>query len=68
MDKEITAKWMRNLAIQHTAPMLTKKQLIRHHEQLIATYFHAGRYAAGDRDQTATDAYATFERIENANS
>lgn len=28
-------------------------------------FYHAGRYAAGDRDTLATEAYAEFEKLEN---
>jgi len=34
-------------------------------ERFKKTYFHAGRYAAGDRDNLARDAWAEYERTEN---
>jgi tRNA(Glu) U13 pseudouridine synthase TruD len=33
-------------------------------ERLKKIYFHAGRYAAGDRDSLATEAHAQFEKLE----
>jgi len=33
-------------------------------ERLKRTYFHAGRYSAGDRDSLAVEAYAEYERTE----
>ena len=35
-------------------------------ERLKGIYYHAGRYAAGDRDTLATQAYAEFEKLEQA--
>lgn len=35
-------------------------------ERLKQIYYHAGRYAAGDRDSLARDAYAEFEKLEDA--
>jgi hypothetical protein len=37
-------------------------------ERLKKIYFHAGRYAAGDRDKMATEANAKFEKIEGSSS
>jgi len=34
-------------------------------ERLKRTFFHAGRYAAGDRDNLAIEAWAEYERTEN---
>ena len=34
-------------------------------ERFKRIYFHAGRYAAGDRDNLASDAWAEYERTEN---
>jgi hypothetical protein len=34
-------------------------------ERLKKIYYHAGRYAAGDRDTLATEAFTQFEKIEN---
>ena len=34
-------------------------------ERVKRIYFHAGRYAAGDRDNLAKDAWAEYERTEN---
>ena len=34
-------------------------------ERFKKLYFHAGRYAAGDRDNLARDAWAEYERTEN---
>ena len=34
-------------------------------ERFKRLYFHAGRYAAGDRDNLARDAWAEYERTEN---
>ena len=34
-------------------------------ERFKRIYFHAGRYAAGDRDNWARDAWAEYERTEN---
>ena len=34
-------------------------------ERFKRIYFHAGRYAAGDRDNLATQAWAEYERTEN---
>jgi len=34
-------------------------------ERFKKIYFHAGRYAAGDRDSLAIEAWAEYERIEN---
>jgi len=34
-------------------------------ERLKSIYFHAGRYAAGDRDRLATQANAEFEKLES---
>jgi spore coat polysaccharide biosynthesis protein SpsF (cytidylyltransferase family) len=34
-------------------------------ERFKRIYFHAGRYAAGDRDRLAVEAYAEYERAEN---
>ena len=34
-------------------------------ERLKSIYFHAGRYAAGDRDRLATQANAKFEKLES---
>jgi len=34
-------------------------------ERFKRIYFHAGRYAAGDRDNLARDAWAEYERTEN---
>lgn len=33
-------------------------------ERLKKIYFHAGRYAAGDRDSLAIEAHAQFEKLE----
>jgi hypothetical protein len=33
-------------------------------ERLKSIYFHAGRYAAGDRDRLATQANEEFEKLE----
>ena len=33
-------------------------------ERLKKIYYHAGRYAAGDRDTLAVEAYAEFEKLE----
>lgn len=33
-------------------------------ERLKKIYYHAGRYAAGDRDSLATEAYAEFEKLD----
>jgi hypothetical protein len=42
------------------------KEVKRVPEHLKKVYFHAGRYAAGDRDTLATEANAKFEKIESA--
>lgn len=34
-------------------------------ERLKKIYYHAGRYAAGDRDTLAVEAFEQFEKIEN---
>ena len=34
-------------------------------ERFKRIYFHAGRYAAGDRDNLATQAWAEYEKLEN---
>jgi len=34
-------------------------------ERFKRIYFHAGRYAAGDRDNLAAQAWAEYERTEN---
>jgi hypothetical protein len=34
-------------------------------ERLKSIYFHAGRYAAGERDRLATQANAEFEKLES---
>ena len=34
-------------------------------ERFKRIYFHAGRYAAGDRDKLASEAWAEYERTEN---
>ena len=34
-------------------------------ERFKKLYFHAGRYAAGDRDNLATQAWSEYERTEN---
>jgi len=34
-------------------------------ERLKRTFFHAGRYSAGDRDSLAVEAYAEYEKAEN---
>jgi len=34
-------------------------------ERLKSIYFHAGRYAAGDRDHAATQANAEFQKLES---
>ena len=33
-------------------------------ERMKKIYFHAGRYAAGERDRLATQAHAEFEKLE----
>jgi hypothetical protein len=33
-------------------------------ERIKKIYFHAGRYAAGERDRLATQAHAEFEKLE----
>jgi hypothetical protein len=40
------------------------KEVKRVPEHLKKVYFHAGRYAAGDRDTLATEANEKFEKIE----
>ena len=40
------------------------KEIKRVPERLKSIYFHAGRYAAGDRDRLAIQANAEFENIE----
>lgn len=42
------------------------KEVKRVPERTKKIYFHAGRYAAGDRDTLATEANAQFEKIESA--
>jgi hypothetical protein len=42
------------------------KEVKRVPERLKKIYFHAGRYAAGDRDTLAVEANAEFEKIESA--
>jgi len=34
-------------------------------ERFKRIYFHAGRYAAGDRDNLAKDAWSEYEKLEN---
>jgi hypothetical protein len=34
-------------------------------ERFKRIYFHAGRYAAGDRDNLATQAWSEYEELEN---
>ena len=34
-------------------------------ERFKRIYFHAGRYAAGDRDNLATQAWSEYEKLEN---
>jgi hypothetical protein len=34
-------------------------------ERFKKIYFHAGRYAAGDRDKLASEAWAEYEKQEN---
>jgi hypothetical protein len=34
-------------------------------ERFKRIYFHAGRYAAGDRDKLASEAWAEYEKQEN---
>jgi len=34
-------------------------------ERFKKIYFHAGRYAAGDRDKLASEAWAEYEKLEN---
>jgi len=34
-------------------------------ERFKRLYFHAGRYAAGDRDNLSTQAWAEYEKLEN---
>ena len=34
-------------------------------ERFKRIYFHAGRYAAGDRDNLATQAWTEYEELEN---
>ena len=34
-------------------------------ERFKKLYFHAGRYAAGDRDNLATQAWSEYEELEN---
>lgn len=34
-------------------------------ERFKKTYFHAGRFAAGDRDSLAIEAWAEYERVES---
>ena len=41
------------------------KEVKRVPERLKSIYFHAGRYAAGDRDRLATEANAEFEKLES---
>ena len=40
------------------------KEVKRVPERLKKVYFHAGRFAAGDRDTLAVEANAEFERLE----
>ena len=40
------------------------KEVKRVPERLKKIYFHAGRFAAGDRDTLAVEANAEFERLE----
>ena len=40
------------------------KEIKKIPERLKKIYFHAGRYAAGDRDTLATEANAEFEKLE----
>lgn len=44
------------------------KELKKVPERLKKIYYHAGRYAAGDRDSLATEAFAQFEKLEEENS
>ena len=41
------------------------KEIKKIPERLKKVYFHAGRFAAGDRDTLATEANAEFEKLEN---
>ena len=34
-------------------------------ERFKRVYFHAGRYAAGDQDKLATQAWSEYEKLEN---
>lgn len=40
------------------------KEVKRVPERLKKIYYHAGRYAAGDRDSLAIEAFAEFEKLE----
>ena len=42
------------------------KEVKRVPERLKQIYYHAGRYAAGDRDTLAVEAYEQFEKLEDA--
>jgi predicted solute-binding protein len=52
-------KAVRAPEIQYKIKTLTKVP-----ERLKKVYFHAGRYSAGDRDQTAIDAHYAMEKLE----
>ena len=41
------------------------KELKKVPERLKKVYFHAGRYAAGDRDTLAVEANSQFEKLES---
>jgi hypothetical protein len=41
------------------------KEVKRVPERLKKIYFHAGRFAAGDRDTLAVEANAEFEKLES---
>jgi hypothetical protein len=41
------------------------KEVKKVSERIKSIYFHAGRYAAGDRDRLATQANAEFEKLES---
>jgi hypothetical protein len=68
MKTDRIAKWMREVALEKNGyALLTKQDLVAHHQHLIKIYYHAGRYAGGARDDKALEAALKLEEVLEAN-
>lgn len=69
MKAEAIAQWMREVALEKSGyTVLTRDDLVEHHERLEKIYYHAGRYAEGARDTAATFGNRLFQAVLDADN